>query len=258
MITSRQNPKVKKAIRLSTQAKVRKSESAYVAEGVRILEESLHSKVRPDFILYTDDLDQRGQILLTSLMDQKVICERVAADLFLEVSSTETPQGILGVLPIPDQEIPENPDLVLILDEIRDPGNLGTLLRTALAAGTNLVILTKGSVDPYSPKVVRAGMGAHFRLPLIRSSWDEIPGLLPGVKLALADMSADQDLWSVDLTGAVGLIIGSEAHGPGEMAEKNADFRVRIPMDSRSESLNAAVAGGLLLYEVNRQRSQIN
>ena len=258
MITSRQNPKIKKAIQLSTQAKVRKSESAYVAEGVRILEESLQSKTQPDFILYTDGLDQRGQALLSSFENQGIISELVAEDLFKEVSSTETPQGILGVLPIPVPEIPKDPNLVLILDEIRDPGNLGTLLRTALATETDIVILTKGSVDPYSPKVVRSGMGAHFQLPLIRASWEEIPGLVPEVKFVLADMKADQDLWSVDLTGAVGLIIGSEAHGPGEMAVKNADLRVQIPMDSRAESLNAAIAGALLLYEVYRQRSAIN
>ena len=177
MITSRQNPKIKKTILLSSQAKIRKSESAYVAEGIRILEESLISKTQPEFILYTEGLDARGKKLLSELKDQGILCEQVASELFKEVSSTETSQGILGVLPILAPVFPEDPELVLILDEIRDPGNFGTLLRTALAAGADLVIQTKGSVDPYSPKVVRSGMGAHFQLPLIRSTWEEIPGL---------------------------------------------------------------------------------
>jgi TrmH family RNA methyltransferase len=256
MITSRQNSKIKKAIQLSSQAKLRKSETAFVAEGIRILEESLHSSTQPDFILYTDSLDQRGKSLLSKFKEQKIPCEQVSLDLFKEISSTETPQGMLAVIPIPSPVFPKDPDLVLILDEIRDPGNMGTLMRTSLAAGVDLVILTKGSVDPYSPKVVRSGMGAHFRLPVIKSTWEEIPSLIPGVKFVLAEMNADQDLWSADLTGAVGLIIGSEAHGAGEMASRIADLRVRIPMDSRAESLNAAVAGAILIYETRRQRSQ--
>ena len=258
MLPSRQNAKVKQIIQLSSRSKYRREQSAYVAEGIRILEESLRSGSLPTFTLYADILDQRGQALLTAFQEKGIPCDQVEPALFREVSSTETSQGILGVIPIQKTDIPDTLDLVLILDEIRDPGNLGTLLRTALAAGVDLVILSKGCADPYSPKVVRSGMGAHFQLPLIKAEWDQIPGLVPGSKLVLADMNAEQDLWEADLSGPVGLIIGSEAHGAGEAARQAADLQIRIPMDTRAESLNAAAAGAVLLFEIRRQHSRLD
>lgn len=258
MITSRQNSKVKKVIQLSTQAKHRKGESAYVAEGIRILEDSLRSGTLPTFILYTDALDHRGLKLLSAFQEKGIPCEPVEPSLFLEASSTETPQGILGVLPIPKPTFPEDPDLVLILDEIRDPGNLGTLMRTALAAGADLVILSRGCTDPYAPKVVRSGMGAHFQLPLIQAAWEEITNLTSDLKLVLAEMDAEQTLWETDLSGATGVIIGSEAHGAGKQAHQAADLLVRIPMDAQAESLNAAVAGAVLLFEIKRQQNRLD
>ncbi len=254
MITSRQNPKIKRVIQLSSQAKYRKAESAFVVEGIRLLEEALISGAVPEFILYTYSLDQRGRELLQAFQDRGVSCEQAGPSLFQEASSTETPQGILGVVPILSRPIPEDPGLVLILDEIRDPGNLGTLLRTALAAGADLVLLSKGSADPYAPKVVRSAMGAHFQLPLLKTDWQGIAEITASLRLVLADMKAEKDLWEADLFGPVGLIIGSEAHGAGEDASQRADQRVRIPMDPRAESLNAAVAGALLLFECRRQR----
>jgi TrmH family RNA methyltransferase len=258
MITSRQNAKVKQVIQLSSRSKYRREDSAYVVEGVRILEESLRSGKLPIFALYTASLDQRGQVLLEAFQKKGIPCEEVDPALFQEASSTETSQGILGVIPIQKTEIPGTLDLILILDEIRDPGNLGTLLRTALAAGVDLVILAKGCADPYSPKVVRSGMGAHFQLPLLQAEWDQIPGLIPGLKLVLADMKAEQSLWEADLRGPVGLIIGSEAHGAGEAARQAADLQIRIPMDTRAESLNAAAAGAVLLFEIRRQHNQLD
>jgi TrmH family RNA methyltransferase len=149
-------------------------------------------------------------------------------------------------------------DFLLIADQIRDPGNLGTLLRTGLAGGVDGVLLSPGTVDAFSPKVLRAGMGAHFRLPILNCSWEEIKETTQDLTLYAADVSGGATLWEVDLTKPAGLIIGSEAHGPGENAFELADIKIHIPMKQDAESLNASIAGAILIYEVFRQRFQGN
>ena len=160
----------------------------------------------------------------------------------------------MAVFPINPLPLPIQKDLVLIADEIRDPGNLGTLMRSSLAAGVDMFLLSPGSVDLYSPKVIRSGMGAHFRLPAITASWEEILKLTSGLVLYLADMNQGKSCWETDLTGPVGIILGGEAHGPGENARELANHSVHIPMNTHSESLNAAAAGAILLFEIRRQR----
>lgn len=255
MITSRQNQKIKKIKQLTSQAKFRRKENAYVVEGVRILEEALQAEQIPEQVLYTADLDQRGQTLVQIFQDQQVPCELTAPEVLNSASDTENSQGIMAVFPIDPLPLPDQKDLVLIVDEMRDPGNLGTLMRSSLAAGVDLLLLSPGTVDLYSPKVIRSGMGAHFRLPTISTSWDEIFELTEGLVLYLADMNQGKSCWEADLTGPLGIILGGEAHGPGEDARKTAQQMIHIPMNSHSESLNAAAAGAVLLFEIRRQRS---
>lgn len=255
MITSRQNQKIKKIKQLTSQAKFRRKENAYVVEGVRILEEALQAEQIPEQVLYTADLDQRGQTLVQIFQDQQVPCELTAPEVLNSASDTENSQGIMAVFPIDPLPLPDQKDLVLIVDEMRDPGNLGTLMRSSLAAGVDLLLLSPGTVDLYSPKVIRSGMGAHFRLPTISTSWDEIFELTEGLVLYLADMNQGISCWEADLTGPLGIILGGEAHGPGEDARRVAQQTLHIPMNSHSESLNAAVAGAVLLFEIRRQRS---
>lgn len=254
MITSRQNQKIKRIKQLTSQAKFRKKENAYVVEGVRLLEESLQADQIPEQVLYTPDLDQRGNALVKIFQDQQVACELAAPDVLNAASDTENSQGIMAIFPIEPLPLPEQKDLVLIADEIRDPGNLGTLMRSGLAAGIDLILLSPGTVDLYSPKVIRAGMGAHFRLPVLAASWEEILQITVGLVLYLADMDQGKNCWETDLTGPVGIILGGEAHGPGEKARELSNHSIHIPMNTHSESLNAAAAGAVLLFEIRRQR----
>jgi TrmH family RNA methyltransferase len=254
MITSRQNPKIKRIKQLTSQAKFRKKENAFVVEGIRLLEEALQADQVPEQVLYSPDLDKRGQNLVKIFQDQKVLCEQVASDVLNYAGDTEHTQGIMGVFPINPLPLPIRKNLVLIADEIRDPGNLGTLMRSCLAAGADMILLSPGSVDLYSPKVVRAGMGAHFRLPALSAPWEEIIQLCADLTLYLADMNQGESCWETDLRVPLGIILGGEAHGPGKEARDTANRSIHIPMNTHSESLNAATAGAVLLFEIRRQR----
>jgi TrmH family RNA methyltransferase len=157
-------------------------------------------------------------------------------------------------LPIPDAI-----DFVIIADGIHDPGNLGTLLRTTAAAGAQLLITTPGSVDAFSPKVLRAGMGAHFHLPILDLDWPEIQHLLkdrsPQLRVFLADAGQGASCWETDLRQPCALVIGGEAEGASQAARDRADAGLSIPMPGKSESLNAAAAASILIFEVVRQRA---
>ena len=255
MITSTQNPKIKLVRQLLTQTKARKKQGAFVLEGIRLLEEAYHSHFAPELLIYTADLDQRGLALVREFESKGVICELTVPNVFSSASDTETPQGILAVYPLISLPIPDRADFLLIADEIRDPGNLGTLMRTALAAGADGVLLPPGTVDPFSPKVVRAAMGAHFHLPVKSVSWPEIKKITQGLTVYLADMDQGLNLWQPDLTEPLGIIIGGEAHGPGKIARELANKVLHIPMSEKSESINAAAAGAVFLYEIRRQRT---
>ena len=256
MITSRQNSKIKRVKSLCSQGKFRKKEAAYVLEGIRLLEEAVRSKQVPELVLFIPELEQRGRVLVEAYQNQNIPCEETAPEVLKAASDTENPQGILAVFPQDPVPLPTSLNLVLIADTVRDPGNLGTLMRTALAAGVDGLILSPGTVDPFSPKVIRAGMGAHFSLPILFATWDEISRLTEGLTLFLADMDQGKSLWDTDLTQRLGIIIGGEAGGPSKDARALAKKLIHIPMNPQTESLNAAAAGAILLFEVRRQRTK--
>ena len=181
--------------------------------------------------------------------------EEVDSALLNSLSDTENSQGILAVLNEFRLPIPYSPDFLLILDQIRDPGNLGTLLRTASAAGVDAVILPPKTTDAFSPKVLRAGMGAHFRIPIIRAEWDEIKFWVRDLTVLLADAETKVIYTKPSLNQACAVIIGGEANGASQSARDLAEMSIRIPMSNKTESLNAAVAGAIIIFEVVRQRS---
>jgi TrmH family RNA methyltransferase len=177
--------------------------------------------------------------------------------LFDRLSDVQTPQGILAVFPFPspDPAPGDSSSLILILDRLRDPGNLGTLLRAAAGAGVSAVYLSSESVDPWNPKVVRAGMGAHFRLPiadLTPEMLDDLQGRLPRRVIASAEAKVPYD--RIDWTGPAALVIGGEAEGVGPELRAWGSDLARIPLAHDVESLNAAVAGAVILFEAARQR----
>ncbi|HZW04707.1 MAG TPA: RNA methyltransferase, partial [Anaerolineaceae bacterium] len=156
--------------------------------------------------------------------------------------------------------LPAEPDYLLVIDQLRDPGNLGTILRTAASAGVQGMLLTPGTTDAFAPKVVRAGMGAHFHLPIVEMSPAEIITYCkrdhqPGLGLYLAESGGGRACWEADFRRPLALVIGGEAEGAGEELRQAVDEPVTIPMPGQAESLNAAIAAAILIYEVVRQRS---
>jgi RNA methyltransferase, TrmH family len=253
MITSNQNPKLKLVRALQGRPKERREANAFVVEGIRLIEEAITAGWKFQFALYSDGLSERGQDLLKVLSAHRIDVEEVAGDLLQKLSDTETPQGILAVLDFTDLKIPSSPDLVLIPDQIRDPGNLGTLIRTAAATGVQAILMPEETTDAFAPKVVRAGMGAHFRLPIHTLTWDQIREHTKGLQVYLADMNG-KSCWETDLHSPLALIIGSEAEGASTEGIKLATQKICIPMMGSVESLNAGVAGSVLMFEVVRQR----
>jgi TrmH family RNA methyltransferase len=170
-------------------------------------------------------------------------------------SDTEAPQGLLAIVSMPDLPLPLPLDLALVADGLADPGNLGTIMRTALAAGVQAVFLTGNTVDPFNPKVVRAAMGAHFHLPIRLVDPEQAAPSLAGIKAWVAE-AAEGGLpyTSVDWRAPSALIIGSEATGPSLAIRSLAAGAIHIPMAPAAESLNAAIASAIILFEIARQR----
>jgi TrmH family RNA methyltransferase len=255
MITSSQNPKIKLVRALGGQPKARRKEGAFLAEGVRLVEEALAAGWSIRFVLYAEGLSERGQMLVGRLQASGVDVEEIEPNLLRSISETEASQGILAVLETSQLPISESPTFILIPDQIRDPGNLGTLIRTAAAAGMQAVLLPPETTDAFAPKVVRAGMGAHFRLPIYAMNWDEIEQTCKtsNFRVFLADMNG-KSCWGTDFREPLALIVGGEAEGASKQARGLAHANVSIPMPGKVESLNASIAGALLIFEVVRQR----
>ena len=256
MITSTHNSKIQLVRELLGRSKERRDTEAFVAEGVRLVEEALRAQWPFRFVLAGESLSERGRALVAELQSEGVEIEIVADNLMHSVGETENSQGILAVLDHSPLPIPQEISFALILDQIRDPGNLGTLLRTAAAAGVQAVFLSPETADAFAPKVVRAGMGAHFRLPIHSLNWDEIRTHTDGLQIHLADMEGAIPCWQADFRNPLALIVGSEAEGASQPARELATVRVSIPMPGKTESLNAAVAGAILMFEVLRQRTR--
>ena len=228
-----------------------------VAEGLRLVEELLASGLPISELFVTEGfpVDEMLPAGTATLLPEGGEVIGVTGELMAAMADTVTPQGVLAVLPIPELPAAGGPRFVLIPDQVRDPGNLGTMLRTAWAAGVTQVLLPPGTVDPTNPKVVRAGMGAHFHLSIRTVGWDAIGSAVACDDVWLAEAGRGQAYHAVDWRGDVALIIGGEAAGAGGEA-RDAAACVQIPMRRGVESLNAAVAAGILLFEAARQRGE--
>jgi TrmH family RNA methyltransferase len=256
MITSTSNHRVKRVRALQNKRRARERESAFVLEGTRLAYEAVAAEAPIHLVLHTDHLDARGRGLVNSMARLGADVATVSEDVMAVCSSTESPQGILLVLPFPSNPPPEPLTLALILDRIADPGNLGTILRTALAAGVEAVFLTEGTVDPYNPKVVRGAMGAHFHLPIMTKQSTDLSEQLAELDLWLADASGGVPYFKVDWKPPIALAIGAEAQGVQPMLRETAIGQVHIPMSGKTESLNAAISTAVILFEVTRQRGE--
>ncbi len=260
MITSIQNPRIKFVRDLLAQKKQRDQAQAFVVEGVRLAEEAIAAHILTELVLYSSQISERGRKIVDSLDASQTQIEEIPDQLLDRISATETSQGLIMVCKKPSDNPQKNREPFLVLDQMRDPGNLGTILRSASAFGFSSVILTPGSVDPFAPKVLRAGMGAQFKLALefldahaIHDRCKNDPA--EKLEIILADAKSGQSCWKTSLTQPLCLIIGSEAFGANQEIEAICDRRVLIPMQANNESLNAAMAASVLMYEIYRQRN---
>lgn len=260
MIESSANGQYKKIRKLMKQARTRRQEQVFVVEGWKMVKEALRR--RTVCRLYCSQQEESLCEELLRASDHPEIPLEVMRDtLFQQLSDTVTPQGILGIVRMPvysrEQILRSSEAKLLFLENIQDPGNLGTMFRTAEGSGMTGVVLSAGCVDLFNPKVVRSTMGALFRMPYyICGDMAEEVHLLQekGFRFYAAHLQGTKSFTEESYEGCVGLLIGNEANGLSEQVAQQADIRIRIPMEGELESLNAAVSAALLMYEVHRNR----
>jgi len=255
-ITSPGNERIR-FVRSLHRTSTRRKEGVFLVEGTRLVEDALDAGATPDLVLVAPEQlgrTPRGADLLTRLSSFQ--CWPVTESVSKALSDTVTPQGVFAIFPIPTP--PAQPivgPVVLILDRIRDPGNAGTLLRSADASGVVRTAAFVDSVDAYAPKVVRAAMGAHFRLNVLEDArWSALAPMLAGRPCRLAVAHGGTAYDQIEWTRDSALIVGGESEGAGSDATAAASEQITIPMSGPTESINAAMAGTILLFEAARVR----
>ena len=254
VITSKDN-EIVKHIRKLREKKYRDEQNEFVIEGIKMLEEAVREKAKIKLIVISEDQTQSPlqKDILYKVAKEKIIY--VSEKIFNLLTDVNTPQGILAVIEKPTQtEIDYSKDLYLILDNIQDPGNMGTILRTADSIGLTQIIVPKGNADSYNPKVVRSTMGAIFRVKVI-----EVEDLLKTIKemkkhkiqILASSLETETTIYEVTYKRSA-IIIGNEGNGVSREIQESADKKIKIPMPGKTESLNAAVATGIILYNAIR------
>ena len=264
IIESVHNPRVKYIISLG-KSKTRKKEKKFIVEGPHLVGEAINcfresGKFPIDFILYSADAPAD---ILKAARNLGVSCFRTTERVMREISEVETPQGILAVVKEEEFNLNEvlgrKPPLIVFCIDVQDPGNLGTIIRTADAVSASGVILSKGTVDLYNPKVLRSTIGSIFHLPIVHveNIKETIITLKQnGTKIIAAALDAKKSYFDADLGGPVAIIFGNESKGIGRQVEGLCDGSVKIPMPGKAESLNVGVSSAVILYEALRQRSK--
>lgn len=258
MITSTSNAQVKNLIQILNKSKVRREQGVFAVEGIKMFREAPRNRVVKT---YVSEKFISNPELIKHLEGYEY--EVIKDEVFRHISDTVTPQGILAVVKkkenaLEDIFIKDNSNIFLILEDIRDPGNLGTIVRTAEGAGVSGIIMTKNTVDIYNPKVIRSTMGAIFRVPFLYT--DNIKMVIKTLKhkntvIAAAHLNGEKNYFDEDFTGNTAFIIGNESNGISDDLVSYADLLVKIPMQGKVESLNASVAASILMYEAYRQIS---
>jgi TrmH family RNA methyltransferase len=253
-VTSKGNSTYRGLVKLSRSRGERKRRGVTILDGVRLVDAYLRNGGEPELVVIregaSDESNVRG---LVEKCGHRARLQ-LADGLFAAISTVKTPGGILAVVPIPTEPAPGGAGEILLLEEIQDPGNLGMMLRSAAAAGIGGVYLSKRSCDVWSPKVLRAGMGAHFSLSVF-DGFDlvETARAFPGKVVAL-DPEGVKSIFEVNLSPPVALVIGNEGAGLSTVLGSVADERVCIPMPGWKESLNAGAAATVGLFEIVRQK----
>lgn len=257
MITSTKNQKIKNIMKLMTSSKARKEQDVFIVEGIRMFKEIDKNDYVEGFVssdFYTNNLEYLNNCNKTyEIVEDKV---------FQQMSGTLTPQGIMAVVrqkhyTLADIVPADKPSHIIVCENLQDPGNLGTIIRCGEGAGITGVIMTKNTVDIYNPKTIRSTMGSIFRIPFMYT--DDLENTISqlkekNVKLLAAHLKGTKCYDEVNYKGSVGFLIGNEGNGLTDKTTELADEYILIPMEGKVESLNAAIASSILMYEVNRQR----
>ncbi len=251
------NPQVKAAAELK-QKKHRQQQGLFLAEGLRTVEEAVAYKAAQT-IFYTAIEDERTRAVLEQAAAQNVKLVCVTEQVMKKIADTETPQGVIAVCKMQQVSLEGllgSGKMLLVLDRVGDPGNVGTMLRTADAAGIGGLVLLKGCVDIYAPKTVRSSMGSLFHVPVL-SGMDEGEFIMcaqrAGYELLVTCLDGADNLYKADLSGRLAFVMGNEANGVSDTLLQAADKRVYIPMAGKAESLNVAMAAGIVMFEALRR-----
>lgn len=264
IIRSKDNKLLKHGKKLNIR-KYRQEDNEFLIEGIRFVEEAVAAGADIRYCLISESLKgDRVSALLDKMHDKRIDVYTVEDELMSEICDTKNPQGIAAVVKrheLSAEEVIKGSTFLIIIDRLQDPGNLGTIIRTAHAAGVDGIIISEGTVDPYSPKVLRSTMGSIFRLPLAECG--DIPGVIKSIKasgFAVYASSPDgaNPYYDENYISKTAIIVGNEANGIENEVIEQSDVLVKIPMPGECESLNASVACGILIFEVVRQRGLID
>lgn len=267
MITSIVNPRIKQLVQWQDRARDRRKDGVFIAEGMKMLEEAPVEWIREIYL--TEELagrlkqakSEKEQLLWKKL--EAVRFELVTKEVMKRAADTQTPQGVLLVLKQPAYRLDEilqkdRNGLYLVLEDLQDPGNLGTIVRTGEGAGISGIIMSRKTVDIFNPKTIRATMGSIYRVPFIyvETLSDTLDKMKKaGVSVYAAHLKGETLYYDFSYKGATAFLIGNEGAGLSRETAQAADFCLKIPMEGNVESLNAAVSAALLMYEAKRQRN---
>lgn len=259
MISSKDNEKIRYTKSL-LKTKGRTKENKFIIEGYRILTLAIQCRANLDYVFINEDFENKKEHLdfIEVLKNKKIKIYKTTNKIFKELVDTENTQGILAVVGFKNKDIDNNINdsnkFVLILDRIQDPGNMGTIIRTADAAGVDAIINLKGCVDIYNPKVIRSTMGSIFDMNIIQATQDDTIRVLKdkGFEIVSSYLNTDNYYNNVNYKDKVALVIGNEANGINDNLIKSSDTLVKIPIYGKAESLNAAISSAILMYEIKK------
>lgn len=258
IISSKDNELIKHIKKLKDK-KERDISNEYMIEGIKLVKEAIQEKANIKQIILCDDCEKTENISKELMYEiAKYDCIYVTTKVFKYLSEVQEPQGILAVIEKNniDKEIDYTQDIIVALDDVQDPGNLGTILRTVDSIGVTQILVSKGTADSYNPKVVRSTMGAIFRIKIIEC--EDLAQTLKEIKkhkfkIVVSSLQTENSVYDIDYNKKV-IVIGNEANGVEAHIQEMADEKMKIPMLGKTESLNASVATGIILYEYVRQK----
>lgn len=258
VISSKDNEFIKHVKKLKDK-KYRDESNEYIVEGVKLIEEAVKENAQIKKIIVCEDTTKTYEIPTNVRLEiAKYECIYVTEKIFASITQVTNPQGIMAIIEknTTSQEIDYTQDIIVVLDDVQDPGNLGTILRTVDSIGLNQIIVSKGTADAFNPKVVRSTMGAIFRIKIIET--ENLQETIKAMKkhhfkLMVTSLQTDNSIYDINFNKKI-IVIGNESNGVSNEIQEMADERAKIPMLGKTESLNASVAAGIVMYEYVRQK----